>query len=255
MAIRSVAGGPAWGYHRVPYLRHATVGAALNPLDGSGLNKHAAFRYSRPVLVGEGQGWLEGEERAWGILATLSPQDVARRTGACYNASSHTFTLDMYGKPIHVSTEDRRMWGDSSVARFLLIEFHYYSRLSVLWYMVQARDMPLSGSLINPSHMRDGLLFRGGSHALPLDKVAGRYGDDAEAFVRRGLELGGERLDFGDASLRLFPFPRVPVVLVLWKNDQEFPARADLLFDSTCSAHLPTDILWSTAMISVLIMV
>jgi hypothetical protein len=40
----------------------------------------------------------------------------------------------------------------------------------------------------------------------------------------------------------------------LWLEDDEFPARLDLLFDSTCAMHLPTDIIWSIAMMSVLIM-
>jgi hypothetical protein len=61
-------------------------------------------------------------------------------------------------------------------------------------------------------------------------------------------------MDYGDTSVRLFPFPRVPVVLIIWKQDKEFPARADILLDSTCSEHLPTDIIWSTAMMSILTM-
>ena len=61
-------------------------------------------------------------------------------------------------------------------------------------------------------------------------------------------------MNHGDASVKIFPFPRVPVVLLIWKHDEEFPARADILFDSTCSEHLPTDIIWSTAIMSILVM-
>ena len=60
--------------------------------------------------------------------------------------------------------------------------------------------------------------------------------------------------DYGDASLRLFPFPRVSVTIIVWKGDKEFASRADLLLDSTCELHLPVDIVWSTAMMSVLVM-
>jgi hypothetical protein len=58
----------------------------------------------------------------------------------------------------------------------------------------------------------------------------------------------------GDASIKLFPLPRIPVVLTLWLEDEEFPAGADLFFDSTCDLQLPTDIIWSIAMMSILIM-
>jgi hypothetical protein len=47
--------------------------------------------------------------------------------------------------------------------------------------------------------------------------------------------------------------PRIPVTLILWLSDEEFPARADLLFDSTCEIHLPLDILWSIAMMTILV--
>jgi hypothetical protein len=54
--------------------------------------------------------------------------------------------------------------------------------------------------------------------------------------------------------MRLFPFPRVPVTLILWGADEEFSARAGMFFDVTCEQHLPMDVIWSTAMTSVLIL-
>lgn len=59
---------------------------------------------------------------------------------------------------------------------------------------------------------------------------------------------------YGDASIELFPFPRMPVTIILWEKDDEFPARADLVFDSTCEMQLPIDIIWSIAMLCVLVM-
>jgi hypothetical protein len=54
--------------------------------------------------------------------------------------------------------------------------------------------------------------------------------------------------------LKLLPFPRIPVFLILWLKDEEYPPRADLLFDSTCEAQAPLDIIWSIAMVSLLVM-
>lgn len=54
--------------------------------------------------------------------------------------------------------------------------------------------------------------------------------------------------------MELRPFPRLPVTLVFWRQDEEFPARAYLLFDDTCEHHLPVDILWSVAMVCSLVM-
>jgi hypothetical protein len=54
--------------------------------------------------------------------------------------------------------------------------------------------------------------------------------------------------------VELYPLPRVPVTLILWFGDEEFPARADLLFDSSVELQAPLDIAWSAAMLSALVM-
>jgi len=202
----------------------------------------------------EGQNWFDGEERAWAILADLSAEDVSQRARVGYDGLSAQYIVPLFGEEIFVSPKSRKIWGNCAAAKFLLNRLRYYSSLSILWYLIQAKDVPLSGKLINPGNISGGLIFQQGSHILPLDKVAQRYGNDFGGFLQKGKEFSGEPLDYGDISLRLFPFPRIPTVLIIWRSDDEFPARANLLFDSTCSIHLPVDIIWSTAMMSVLLM-
>ncbi|HWR58600.1 MAG TPA: DUF3786 domain-containing protein, partial [Thermodesulfovibrionales bacterium] len=124
----------------------------------------------------------------------------------------------------------------------------------VLGYFAMGKDVALSGRLIQPTNMKSGQLFFRGSHVLPLDKVAEKYGSDRESFSRKCQELGGTRLEYGDASFRLFPFPMVPVVVILWLADEEFPSRADLLFDAASEIQLPIDVIWSIAMLTCLAM-
>ena len=204
------------------------------------------------MLVGEGQDWLDGEERAWNILVELDPADVSRRAKALYDRWSERYILPIFITEISVSPKDRKMLGNSPLADFLLNNLSHYCRLSVLWYLIQVKALPLSGKLVNPNNIRDGQIFFKGSHELPFNKLTEKYGSDIQGFLRRGIELGGVLFNYGDASLKLFPFPRVPVVLLLWTEDNEFPTRFDLLFDSTCSVHLPIDIIWSTAMMTIL---
>ncbi len=93
-----------------------------------------------------------------------------------------------------------------------------------------------------------------GSHVLPLEELASKYAAGAKELLSRGLELGAQAEPYGDAALKLLPFPKIPVYLILWTQDEEFPARADLLFDSACEMQVPLDILWSTAMMTMLAM-
>lgn len=206
------------------------------------------------MFIGEGQDRVDGEEQAWQRLSQLVHRNVSRNAKADFDGLSGHYVLPLFNAKIFISPVDRKMWGDSEVADLLLDKLSHYSRLSVLWYLIQAKDTPLSGELINPRQVDGGLIFALGSHVLPLDGIVERYGNDIEAFVRKGATFGGEQMNYGDASIRLFPFPRVPVVLLIWKDDGEFPASADILFDSTCSQHLPTGIIWATAMMSVLVL-
>ena len=206
------------------------------------------------MLVGEGQEWLDGEERAWRILSQFGSEDVCRRAQVDFDERAGHYILSSFNENVYIAPKQRRIWGDSWIAGLVLDELSHYSRLSALWYLVQAKDISPSGNLINPREVSGGMIFAQGSHVLPVDRLVERYGNDVDEFLCRALAIGGERLNYGDCSVRLFPFPRVPVALVVWKGDEEFPARANILFDSTCSVHLPTDIIWSTAMMSILVM-
>jgi len=206
------------------------------------------------MRIGERQNWFEGVERAWEILISLDPEEVCRRAKVVFNESAGYYILPLFNENTYISPIERRVWGDSKVADLVLSEFAHYSKLSALWYLIKAKDVSLSGNLISSKEVNGGLIFTQGSHALPMNSLVEMYGNDIERFVKRGVSLGGEQMNYGDTSIRIFPFPRVPVVLLVWKHCKEFPARADILFDSTCSEHLPTDIIWSTAMMSILVM-
>ncbi len=206
------------------------------------------------MLIGEGQQWSQGEEQAWRELADLDPEDVCRRSQADFDAAEGHYILPLFSDRVFVSPREQRIQANSAIAGVLLNELPHYARVATLSYLLHARDIPPTGNLMNPREIKGVQIFSEGSHVLPLDRIVENYGSSVTAFLEKGLALGGEQLEYGDASLKLLPFPRIPVVIILWQGDEEFPARADILFDDTCSRHLPTDMLWSTAMMTILMM-
>jgi hypothetical protein len=205
------------------------------------------------MVIEKGPDWFSGEESAWNIVSRLDSRDVSRRAKVEFNNLASHYVLPMFNVEITVSLKERNICGDSQLAEFLLGTLRQYSRLSILWYLINSKDIPLSENLINPDNLSGGLIFGKGSHMLPFDQILKRFGKDKLGFLAKGREIGGEQQAYADASFRLFPFPRVPVVLMLWLDDGEFPARAGILFDATCSEHLPIDIIWAVAMMSVLL--
>ncbi|MFH1381635.1 MAG: DUF3786 domain-containing protein [Chloroflexota bacterium] len=206
------------------------------------------------MFVGESQDWLEGEEQAWNTLTRLAPQQVCCRAKVHFDIANQRYMLPVFNDTHFVSLKEKDFWGRSNTADLILNRFPHYYRLSALWYLIQAKDIPLSGTFINPREVSGGFIFEQGTHMLPLQELAARYGRDPDGLLQKGRAFGGERLEYADLSVRLFPFPRLPVTLLLWQEDDEFPARADVLLDETCSSHLSTDIIWSTVMLTVLLM-
>lgn len=195
-----------------------------------------------------------GEEQAWNTLSQLTPKDVCIRANVVFDELSGNYVLKSFLQDIVISVNDKDMFCSSPTGDFILNEISRFSRLSILWYLINAKDVPLSNKLVRPADLTGGLIYLKGAHTLPLNQIADKYGSDIIGFYRKGKQLGGEELDYGDASLRLLPFPRIPVSILLWKGDVEFPTHCSLLFDSTCEVHLAADVIWSTAMMSVLIM-
>jgi hypothetical protein len=196
-----------------------------------------------------------GEDKAWGILAESAPESICKSASVRYDAATGTYLVTSFGMEFRVSTREKSITSQAPGSEVLLTRLGDFFRLSLLWYLVSARDIPCTGRLTKIDHIKGGEAFSRGSHVLPLAKLAGKYGNDKEGFLQKGKILGGEAQRYGDAGIRLFPFPRVPVVLSLWIADEEFPARADLLLDSSCDFQLPPDITWSIAMMTVLVMV
>lgn len=196
-----------------------------------------------------------GENKAWEILATLDPRDVCKTASVFYDLASGNYLVKSYGMDFLVSPGKKTIFSHDPASGVLLQRLGDFFRLSLLWYLVNAKDVPCTERLVKLQNVRGGEIFTQGSHVLPLEKVAQKYGNDKKGFIEKGKKLGGVVLEkYGDASVRLLPMPRLPVIVALWIADEEFPARADLMLDSTCEMQLPTDIIWSIAMMSVMVL-
>ena len=193
-----------------------------------------------------------GVQNAWEQLAALKSCDVCRNATATFDAAPGCFTIRSFGRDIFVSLKDRTVAVPAPMPGGLSGEYSELFPLAVLWYLVLAKDIAPTGRLIRLEDLRGGDIFAKGSHVMPLEMLAERYGNDKEEFLKAGLAHGGVAVKLADAAVRLAPLPRLPVTVTLWLADEEFPARAGILFDSTCGLQLPTDILWSLARLSCL---
>ncbi len=195
-----------------------------------------------------------GESRAWTLLASADPASVCARSGAAFDAAAGIYRVPSFGRLFSVHPGERRVASLQPEGEVLARRQGLFFPLTLLWYLVRATGDRPGGTLVNPARLPGGDLFAKGTHVLPLDGLATEYAARPEAFLAAGAALGGEPRPHGDAAVELPALPKVPVTLILWTADDEFPARADLLFDATAPRHLPTDVLWALATLSVTLM-
>ena len=191
-----------------------------------------------------------GEDLAWNILEKLDPNDVQTNASVTFNSELSFYLLECFGQTVYISLRNKNIYSDTFIGKLLIDKLGEYSRLSILKYLTLAKDVPFSGKLVKPSDMPGGGIFLQGTHVLPLDKIAEWVENNRSEFLEKCKKLQGAQLDYGDISIKLFPFSRVQIVLILWMGDEEFPTNASLLLDSSSTLHIPTDIIWSIAMMT-----
>lgn len=198
-----------------------------------------------------------GEDKAWQLVCGLSRQEVSRRTATVFDEKAEAYLLHSFGIDFHVNPCEMRISCPSERGGLFLGKLKDFFRLSVLWYMSNAKDIPPTGRLIRPVDVKGGHRFTKGTHVLPISVVAEKFGRDREGFIRKAEGYGAEVLSgYGDAYIRFYPLPRVPVTMILWREDEEFPPRVDLYLDSTCEFQLAlSDIVWAVAMMCCVVMI
>jgi len=108
----------------------------------------------------------------------------------------------------------------------------------ILHYLRDARTTGPTGKWVSYRELPSGgfyyAVFRARTE-IPLIK---RLGSRPELFEKAAGGLGGEPAQYGDLAFKIITLPRLPLVYILWTKDEEFPAKASVLFDSSAENHL-----------------
>ena len=81
----------------------------------------------------------------------------------------------------------------------------------------------------------------------PLKHV---FGHQVGGLSRPAESLGGKKIAEGDAGYEFLIFPHLPLRLILWGGDEEFPPEAAILFDNNAGSLLsPEDAAWAASLL------
>ena len=177
-------------------------------------------------------------DKQWKELQSLKPEDVCCRASVRFDEKGF-YVVPFMDKEYHVYPNEERVQGPTGD---MLVSDSEFSLL-LLTYLISAQDVFFGGRWVSEHDLPGGDLFFRGPHQLPTADLIARFGKDPEKLLEIGKTLGGKRLpEYGDVGLEFQVLPKIPVACVLWAEDEEFPARASVLFDPSLTSHFPLDV-------------
>ncbi|MBW2109473.1 MAG: DUF3786 domain-containing protein [Deltaproteobacteria bacterium] len=67
------------------------------------------------------------------------------------------------------------------------------------------------------------------------------FGSDPDTLIAVAQRIGEAMPQPGDVAVKILALPRVPVVLTLWRGDDEFAPEGNVLFDASVGSYLDTE--------------
>jgi len=180
-------------------------------------------------------------EQHWKELDDRDIETICRCSGA-YRSAEGFLLIDVLNARVRIDRAGRRVdieRGEGWEPAPPLLAF------VTAVYLVQSEPHPLTGVWVTEKDLSCNSFFRG-FHQLRTEPVLSRFGNAAQDLIDAALSLGGvETGEIGDAALRLWVFPAIPIKLVLWCGDDELDPALTVLFDQSIDALLAGDGIWA----------
>jgi len=164
---------------------------------------------------------------------------LTERTGASYQVigpGRGEFRLSLFGSPT-IITHPGFVCFNMQDAELPL------SFQAVLAYYFRTSDgAPLNGKWVSFAELPDGRTYNSAFQGYSGNEIVKAFGLDITAFAGACEKGGGVATPLGDAAYIFYALPRLPMLVNYWCGDEDFSSACKILFDSSVSHYLPTDV-------------
>jgi len=182
------------------------------------------------------------DRRHFTALAERDPSEVISRTHCTYDSAKDCYTLPVWTSVCLIYPGSAQVeWRTGSPV------LHEYFSLFAIHYLLSAKDVPPVGQWISEKDMAGGSTFFRGPHAIPTQLITRKVDNSCDRFHQLCRRYNGSPLTMADAAEVFSITPTIPVAVLYWAGDDDFPAEAKLLFDKTLPGHFALDIVFALA--------
>jgi hypothetical protein len=171
------------------------------------------------------------EEKAWENLVHLDSRSIAKNSLAGFD--DRTFSLNVLNESVKVDKWEKQITSSRSQDKSFGI--------LVMHYLIGCQASGLSGELVLFRQLKGGEAYNDAFHKRVNEPLAKAFGNTPGELVKAGVRLGGTIRSKGSASIELLLFPKVPVIVIVWRGDDEVPATSTILFDRSVGDIFPTE--------------
>ena len=145
--------------------------------------------------------------------------------------------LDYWGQAVKIT------WPELKATRLLDgLECSVYDEGMLLYYLRQADGTPLADHWIGYRELPGGSFYSQAFQGYSGDRLARTFGENFEGYVQASKMLNGVSLPgLPGFAFAFLPLPRIRLASILYPGDEEFAARASVLFDAAASHYMTTD--------------
>jgi hypothetical protein len=167
--------------------------------------------------------------------AKQDPQRAAILSGAEHQKEPDgtQVHLQFLGKAISVSWPEGRVLGPDPAKELSLQE-----QVLILHYLLKAPGAPLAGQWITFREIPSGEFYYSAFVKRAKEPLVKTFGHRPGLLAELGVQQGGLKREEGDVCLCFQAFPKIPVCLILWAGDDEFPPDGNVLFDASIARYL-----------------
>lgn len=165
-------------------------------------------------------------------------EEQCRKSGSQYQvvAGKKTALIKYLNQPYQISIPDGEISGVDENEQVPMRD-----KLVMLHYFITAKGTEPAGKLITFRELPEGIVYQPTFAKRTVKPLIDAFGKEPDNLLLFGQMLGGYIADYGDTAITINALSRVPITIVVWQGDDEFPSQGNVLFDANISDYLPTE--------------
>ncbi len=113
--------------------------------------------------------------------------------------------------------------------------------LIVVHYLIGAMSIEPTGNLVSFRELQGGDVYWKAYEGRSIDRIQDFFGERPEALHGAVKGLKAKKAPMGDVGYVIQALPKVPVIVAVWRADDELPPSANVLWDETVKYYLHTE--------------